>query len=340
LRWLQAPQRAKRAQLEEIARQAPTVPPRTETVHAEVAIDGFAPAEDDVLRPPRPVAGWGAWPPCKRAKYIAGVEQEGERHWTWLLLGAEAVLHADFTEDELAALQLAVPLNDNSNSSEAELHADAKQNAKDLLRRKAEGNPILTGCPGRLDARSKRFALREVFAHHCTDARFAACPVGKARWAMQTPYREMLGSSIWRSLGLPARLIYEMAVERAERAGPTLQLSSRYVAVRLPFVGKGSADEALRRLTRYGLLLHEKHGSGLYTLPPPLDRDALLALEDKFGTADLYRKETERARSDWDEQRRQRRDYAITKDLEEQLRVDEAETLVDEPPRGGSPDTD
>jgi hypothetical protein len=234
------------------------------------------------------------------------------------MLAAEAVLHAALTEDELVEIQLRVPLNGYSGSSDAEVNADARQNAKDVLARKADGNPQLSGCPARRGGAGGA-ELRETFAHYCTGERAELCPIGATVWWRLTTYHPTLRSSIWRELGLGAREVYEIIVERAAGKPSDLKLTSRYIAKFWPYVPKSTADTALRRLVEHGLLRQEKKGSGIYTLPTSLSAEALAELEQRLGTAEAWAREVERIDAAWAGRKEEARDYAITKTLEAEL---------------------
>jgi hypothetical protein len=270
------------------------------------------------------VPGFEHWPACKQIKFVTGLEQPGERHWTFLMIAAEAVHHAALTTEELTGIQLAIPLNDLSASTEAEIELDAAQNAKDIMASMESGNPVYTGCPGTRTETDELGVLADTFRHNCTPERCATCPLQQGVDPMTTAYAPLLDSSIWRGgqgsgngLGAQARNVFEYAVRRA-RGVPQrhVHLSGRYLETKKPYLTKKAADTALDRLDEVGLLT--RAGSGLYKLEQPLGQADLAALEDKLGTAAAYDRAVARNRAHWDTRNPLRRTRPSPASLNEQ----------------------
>jgi Luciferase-like monooxygenase len=322
LRWLADPERATETQLQAATRDSAERQdePRDGIVRLTDAIRPRETADQATpLEPPMPIRGWERWCPCKRSKYLAGLERRGERHFTYLMIAAEAVLHAELSEEELIEIQLAMPLNGNSRSTESERRSDARSNARSVLEAKAE-EPVLTGCP-----RNERFAdtqqspLRSVFAHHCTEERSRVCPLLHPVWPRQTAYGPLLESSIWRGsqgggsgVGLAARNVYEFAVMRSHGVPGPVSLTGRYLEARLPYLTRKSADAALNRLVEIGLL--SRNDEGDYILEGPVDAQAIEHLEKALGTHEHAARALERSLADWQRSRtrRQRRQRSST----------------------------
>jgi hypothetical protein len=315
LLWLAEPERATETQLRAAAHQIAEqetepwdgIVRRAITIPPPAAADQATPPE-----PPMPIRGWERWCPCKQSKYLAGLERRGERHFTYLMIAAEAALHAELSEDELIEIQLAMPLNGNSQSTDSERRVDARSNARSVLAAKAE-EPVLTGCP-----RNQGFAdraqstLRSVFAHHCTEERSRICPLLHPVWPRQTAYGPLLESSIWRGsqgggsgVGLTARAVYEFAVMRSQGMPGPIALTGRYIEARLPYLTRKSAEAALSRLVEIGLFEHDKGRS--YILQEPLDAQGVGELETELGTHEHASRALERFKTDWERLRAFRR---------------------------------
>ena len=117
-----------------------------------------------------------------------------------------------------------------------------------------------------------------------------------------------------------------MAIGRVQgMPGARVQLSSRYIVVKRPYLSKGAADTALKRLREEGLLLQEKPQSGIYMLAPPPDPVALAELEERLGTASAHHNDSARARAIWSQAKLEKREYARMKEIEAQAidRMDE-----------------
>lgn len=302
--WLVDPPRPTEDQLRAVEELAPVGSGPQKRASAP-AVTAAEPVLPEPVLPGIPIRGFERWPRCKQRKYVAGVEREGERHACWHMAVSEAVLHADLSEGELVEIQLAMPLNDLSNSTEAELLADARGNAKNVLKRMAAGEPVLTGCPRAGPAGE----LAGVFAHHCTDESAATCPLLAQVDPMRTPYRTILDSSLWRGrqgggkgLGPHARFVFEYAVRRARgQAGALLPLTARYVEAKLSFVPMKSAHAALKSLCAAGLL--RPVGNLHYELAPPRDEAAVRELERQHGTLQFYEKAVKRHRENWQQRK-------------------------------------
>jgi len=249
-------------------------------------------------------AAVGHWCICKRDKYRHGLSRPGERHWTYLMVACEAIVQTpSLTEEQLVQLQLRVPLNGYSNSSEPERLADARSNARSVIRRMAQGSPILTGCawePGS----GEESPLRETFRKHCSAERASRCPLRTSAWPPRTPYTPTLDASIWRNphgndaLGLTARCVYEYLVERAHALpNHPVWLTSRYIEVKRPFLTRAAAGLALNRLVQVGLV--ERVRPQWYALRPPLSGDEINGLERKLGTRRALKAATQRSLTDW-----------------------------------------
>jgi hypothetical protein len=315
VRWLADPRRATPEQLQPFA-PAPQSPddtrPKVASASGREQAPATAPVVATALEPPLELAGWERWCACKQAKFVQGLAHAGERHWTYLMLAAEAVLHAELSEQELVALQLALPLNDFSGSTASDRRIDARSNASTVLEAKATGRPILTGCPhnDRLRHRGRESVLRATFQAHCTHERIARCPLLYAVWPRTTAYGTTLSSSIWRSaqgkgagLGMTARAIYEFAVERARGEPGTVGLSSRYLATKLPYITRNSAETALKKLCSDEVALLRHVRDGVYSLEPARSAEVLRQLEEQLGTAPLAEAAIARHRNDWKKSR-------------------------------------
>jgi hypothetical protein len=261
-------------------------------------------ASHEVVAPLTAPAGFERWCICKKDKFVRGLETEGERHWTYLMVAAEAALHADLSEQELVDVQLSIPDNDLSNSSDAECLADARQNAKDILGRIHEGRALMTGCA--FD--NPEGPLRATFSHLCTLERSRTCRAAASVDPEATEYKAVLRSTLWRGshgssrgLGGTARVVYADCVRRAHgRAGARVHATGRYLEGRLKYVTRKGADAALRRLSSSDIQLLIKQCPTEYALAPPLSTDELRQLEERLGTWQAWSRSLESHRRHWE----------------------------------------
>jgi hypothetical protein len=116
----------------------------------------------------------------------------------------------------------------------------------------------------------------------------------------------VLSSSIWRSaqgkgagLGLTARAVYEFAVERARGEAGTVGLTGRYLATKLPYITRKTAESALQKLCSDEVRLLCKVREGTYNVEPARSAAELAELEERLGTAALAEAAVQRFRRDW-----------------------------------------
>jgi hypothetical protein len=318
LDWLATPPRATQEQLRLLGEHPPAIDGAPALEPLPGVAWATAPADAYPVEPPYDVPGWERWPRCKQLKFASGLDRSGERHWTWLMVAAEALLHAPhLSHEELVALQRAVPLNGHSSSLELELDADAMQNASDLLARLGAGRPLRTGCPrspGKGDS-----PLRNTFKGYCWREDAKRCSILCPLPAGLTPYRDVLRSSIWRGaqggktsgLGLAARAVFEFAVEMAGgEPGVAFELSERYIEVRMTYVPARAAAAALKRLTGADVGLLQKIDERTYVLKDPPSPEEVSRLERALGTLGSYENALARHKTHWND-RRQARESAL-----------------------------